>query len=101
MQQLGGHVNRLAGYQGNIAVLHVENHLALEHLHEDGVHTVVLVPGLACSQFHEGQVAAVGIDDLAGLGLIFKGCQRFGELGEYEDAAFMGTCHGTHLSLQG
>ena len=94
-------MNRLAGHQGNIAVLHVENHLTLEHLHKNRVHTVVLVPGLARSQLHEGQVAAVGVNDLAGLGLIFKGGQRFGELGEYEDAAFMGTCHGTHLSLQG
>ena len=94
-------MNRLAGHQGNIAVLHVENHLALEHLHKDGVHAVVLVPRLACSQFHEGQITAVGINDLACLGLIVKRGQRFGELGKYEDAAFMGTCHGTHLSLQG
>ena len=73
MQKFGGHVNRLARDQGNIAILHVKDHLALENLHEDGVHAVVLVPGLAGRQLHEGQVAAVGVHNLAGLGLVFEG----------------------------
>lgn len=44
---------------------------------------------LARSQFHEGfRVAAVGINDLACLGLIAVKGSAPGELGKYEDAAF-------------
>ena len=54
VQKLGGHVNRLARDQGNIAVLHVEDDLTFENLHENGVHAVVLVPRLTGCQLHEG-----------------------------------------------